>query len=50
MTLSQEDLIKEIQRLNDDTSVTGILVQSPLPIHMHPQEVFNVIHPLKDVD
>jgi methylenetetrahydrofolate dehydrogenase (NADP+)/methenyltetrahydrofolate cyclohydrolase len=48
--LSQDDLIREIQTLNNDTSVTGILVQSPLPSHMKAQEVFNIIHPLKDVD
>jgi len=30
--------------------VSGILVQSPLPSHIHAQEVFNTLHPLKDVD
>lgn len=30
--------------------MTGILVQSPLPSHIKAQEVFNTIHPLKDVD
>jgi methylenetetrahydrofolate dehydrogenase (NADP+)/methenyltetrahydrofolate cyclohydrolase len=30
--------------------VTGILIQSPLPDHIHAQEVFNIIDPLKDVD
>ncbi len=43
-------MIREIQKLNNDDSVTGILVQSPLPNHIKAQEVFNMIHPLKDVD
>lgn len=30
--------------------MTGILIQSPLPDHIHAQEVFNIIDPLKDVD
>ena len=49
-TISEETLIQEIQKLNADNTVTGILVQSPLPDHIHAQEVFNTIHPLKDVD
>ena len=48
--ISEEALIAEIQTLNDDASVTGILVQSPLPSHIHAQTVFDHIHPLKDVD
>jgi len=43
-------LIQKIQALNADTSVTGILVQSPLPSHIHAQGVFDCIDPLKDVD
>ncbi len=31
-------------------SVTGILVQSPLPPHISAQKVFDAIDPLKDVD
>lgn len=49
-TISEDALIQEIQTLNNDSSVTGILVQSPLPQHIDAQEVFNHIHPLKDVD
>ncbi len=49
-TVTQDNLIREIQTLNSDSSVTGILVQSPLPSHIKAQEVFNMIHPLKDVD
>lgn len=49
-TITQAELIAKIQILNSDDSVDGILVQSPLPAHIDAQEVFNQIHPLKDVD
>jgi methylenetetrahydrofolate dehydrogenase (NADP+)/methenyltetrahydrofolate cyclohydrolase len=44
------ELIREIHRLNADETVHGILVQSPLPSDIPAQEVFDVIHPKKDVD
>ncbi|CAL7940557.1 unnamed protein product [Xylocopa violacea] len=47
---TQEDLIKEIDRLNKDQSVDGILVQLPLMKHMNEQEVCQAIVPHKDVD
>ncbi len=48
--ISEKELIQKIQMLNRDDSVTGILVQSPLPSHIRAQEVFNMIAPEKDVD
>lgn len=50
MDISEDELIQKIQNLNEDTSVDGILVQSPLPKHIHAQKVFDTLHPLKDVD
>lgn len=41
------DLIKD---LNDNDSITGILVQLPLPRHMDEEKIINAINPLKDVD
>lgn len=41
------DLIKD---LNNNDSVTGILVQLPLPQHMDEEKIINAIDPLKDVD
>lgn len=41
------DLIKD---LNNNDSVTGILVQLPLPQHMNEEKIINAIDPLKDVD
>ncbi len=49
-TISQDDLISEIQLLNRDDSVHGILVQAPLPSHMDERVVFNTVAAGKDVD
>ncbi len=43
-------LIAEVQRLNEDPAVDGILVQLPLPEHISPDSVINAIDPGKDVD
>ena len=48
--MSQEDLLGEIDKLNSDPEVHGILVQAPLPEHMDERTVFNRVHPSKDVD
>lgn len=44
------DLINEINKCNNDKSVTGILVQLPLPDYINENEVINSISPNKDVD
>ncbi len=47
---TQEELLALIQELNNDASVHGILVQLPLPKHIHEQTVLQAILPEKDVD
>ena len=47
---SQEDLIEQIEKLNADNSIHGILVQLPLPKHLSEDEVILKISPAKDVD
>ena len=49
-TTTQEELLTLIDRLNDDDEVDGILVQSPLPMHIEGATVIERIHPDKDVD
>ena len=49
-TISQEMLLNEIQKLNQNADVDGILVQLPLPKHIAEQEVINAIDADKDVD
>jgi methylenetetrahydrofolate dehydrogenase (NADP+)/methenyltetrahydrofolate cyclohydrolase len=50
---SLADVLAVVRRFNDDSGVDGILVQSPLPKSMGKsaeQQVFDTIHPDKDVD
>ncbi len=48
--LSEEQLLKRIQELNQDKSIHGILVQLPLPKHLNSHLVIESIAPEKDVD
>ena len=47
---SEEVLLAEIERLNQDPAVHGILVQLPLPKHIDESAVIRAISPDKDVD
>ncbi len=48
--LTEERLIEEIKRLNEDDSVDGFIVQLPLPRHIDEQNIISAIDPAKDVD
>lgn len=47
---SEEELIQIIKDLNHDDCVDGILVQLPLPKHIHEDKILDLIDPKKDVD
>jgi methylenetetrahydrofolate dehydrogenase (NADP+) / methenyltetrahydrofolate cyclohydrolase len=49
-TVSEEELLSLIERLNGDASVHGILVQLPLPPQIDSQKVIAAVDPGKDVD
>lgn len=49
-TISQEALLQELHKLNNDKNTHGILVQLPLPAHVDEAEVIRNINPDKDVD
>ena len=49
-SVSQQELLALVARLNADPAVHGILVQLPLPAHMDAEAVINAIDPAKDVD
>jgi methylenetetrahydrofolate dehydrogenase (NADP+) / methenyltetrahydrofolate cyclohydrolase len=50
-TLISEGFLKdEIQRLNGDPTVHGILIQLPLPKNYNTLEILSLVHPNKDVD
>lgn len=48
--VSEEDLISEIKKLNDDKSVGGILIFKPLPENINEDNIAREISPEKDID
>lgn len=49
-TISEQELISAIEKLNNDEDVDGILVQLPLPKQINEETIISIIHPDKDVD
>ena len=49
-TVKEKVILDKIDELNKDETVSGILVQLPLPNHIDKQKVIEMIDPLKDVD
>ena len=48
--ITEEQLLEEVERLNHNPQIDGILVQLPLPSHINANKVIEHISPLKDVD
>lgn len=48
--VTEETLLAEIERLNNDTDVDGFIVQLPLPHHINEQRIIEAIDYRKDVD
>ena len=48
--VEEKTVLDKIEELNQDDSVSGILVQLPLPKHIDKQKVIETILPKKDVD
>tara|TARA_A100001011_G_scaffold275983_2_gene285626 strand:- start:1961 stop:2803 length:843 start_codon:yes stop_codon:yes gene_type:complete len=49
-TIKETEVLDKIKELNKDKTVSGILVQLPLPEHIDKQKVIETIDPSKDVD
>ena len=49
-TVEEKTVLEKIEELNNDESISGILVQLPLPKHIDKQKVIETITPSKDVD
>ena len=49
-SISQEELVKLVHKLNNQNNVNGILVQLPLPDHINEQVILDSINPDKDAD
>ncbi|MDB3894091.1 bifunctional methylenetetrahydrofolate dehydrogenase/methenyltetrahydrofolate cyclohydrolase FolD [Candidatus Pelagibacter sp.] len=49
-TVEEKTVLEKIEELNKDETISGILVQLPLPKHIDKQKVIETITPSKDVD
>ena len=49
-TIFERELLALVHQLNKDKHVHGILVQLPLPPHIHSERILNAVSPYKDVD
>lgn len=49
-SITQSELLEQIEMLNEDAEVDGFIVQMPLPGHIDEQAVIEAIDPRKDVD
>jgi methylenetetrahydrofolate dehydrogenase (NADP+)/methenyltetrahydrofolate cyclohydrolase len=49
-TVSERELLALVHQLNKDKHVHGILVQLPLPPHIHSERILDAVSPYKDVD
>ena len=48
--VTEQEVLKKIQELNNSDTVSGILVQLPLPPQINKEKIINAINPAKDVD
>ncbi|MBI4822747.1 MAG: bifunctional methylenetetrahydrofolate dehydrogenase/methenyltetrahydrofolate cyclohydrolase FolD [Nitrospirae bacterium] len=48
--ISEDELLKLVERYNKDKAIHGILIQLPLPKHINEKKVLNAVDPDKDVD
>ena len=48
--IKESEILKKIEELNNNDSISGILVQLPLPAHINKEKIVNAIKPSKDVD
>jgi methylenetetrahydrofolate dehydrogenase (NADP+) / methenyltetrahydrofolate cyclohydrolase len=49
-SISESELLAEVQKVNDNDDMDGLIVQLPLPDHINPDKVMETIDPRKDVD
>jgi methylenetetrahydrofolate dehydrogenase (NADP+)/methenyltetrahydrofolate cyclohydrolase len=49
-TITQDELLDTIERINENPNIHGVLVQLPLPNHIDSTKVLEAVSPKKDVD
>ncbi len=48
--ISQDELLREVQKINENSEIDGLIVQLPLPSHIDENLITQTIFPKKDVD
>jgi methylenetetrahydrofolate dehydrogenase (NADP+)/methenyltetrahydrofolate cyclohydrolase len=48
--MSEDELLAEIEKINNNSDIDGLIVQLPLPNHIDEMKVTEAINPIKDVD
>jgi methylenetetrahydrofolate dehydrogenase (NADP+)/methenyltetrahydrofolate cyclohydrolase len=49
-TLTQDECKARLVAMNDDPDVLGVILQRPVPAHMHGRSLASAIHPFKDLE
>src|SRR5712671_60129 len=49
-TMTQEECKYRIVTMNDDPDILGLILQRPVPAHIHGRSLASAIHPLKDIE
>ena len=49
-TLTQEECKARLVKMNDDPDVLGVILQRPVPAHIHGRSLASAIHPFKDIE
>jgi len=49
-TLTQEECKARLVKMNDDSDVLGVILQRPVPAHIHGRSLASAIHPFKDIE
>ncbi len=49
-SITEDELLKEIQKLNENPEIDGFIIQLPLPKHINDDKIIEAIDPKKDVD
>ncbi len=49
-TVTEKELLKTVESLNNNPEIDGFIVQLPLPSHINERKITEAIHPAKDVD
>ena len=49
-SISENELIEQVLKINHNAEMDGLIVQLPLPDHINPDRIMETIDPRKDVD